>query len=145
MYVNEMTLRLCARGDPHSELFDHYLLCLQRLAAAEPEAWTLRRFERDLMADLGYGLVLDRDCTTGAALSAEGDYAYVIDSGPQAWCGDPATLRISGAALLALARDEMPAPRLGAELRRLLRALLQHQLGGGTLNSWALRTTPPGK
>jgi DNA repair protein RecO (recombination protein O) len=56
MYVNELVLRLSARADPHSGLFEHYVACLERLATGESEAWTLRRFERDLLADLGYGL-----------------------------------------------------------------------------------------
>lgn len=146
MYLNELILRLCARGDPHGDLFEYYCLCLQRLASGEPEAWTLRRFERDLLMVLGYGLVLDRDCETGASLDPEHDYAYVIDLGPHAWRDDARALRVSGAALLALDRDEMPTASQGGELRRLMRALLQHQLGGGTLNAWALRgvvSSPP--
>ena len=145
MYLNELILRLCARGDPHSGLFEHYGLCLRRLADGEPEGWTLRRFERDLLMVLGYGLVLDRDCESGASLDAACDYTYVIDAGPQAWRGDSRALRISGAALLALGRDEMPTAAQGGELRHLMRALLQHQLGGGTLNAWALSGAAAGK
>ena len=139
MYLNELVLRLCARGDPHSELFDHYLQCLQRLSDAEPEAWTLRRFERDLMIDLGYGIVLDREIDSGHPLQTSVDYAYVIDGGPRPWSGNPKDLRVSGAALVALARDEMPSAEHLAELRRLMRVLLQHQLGGGSLNAWTMR------
>ena len=139
MYLNELVLRLCARGDPHSELFEHYLQCLQRLSDSEPEAWTLRRFERDLMIDLGYGLVLDREIDSGQPLQASADYAYVIDAGPRPWSGNQRDLRVSGAALLALARDEMPSAEHTAELRRLMRVLFQHQLGGGTLNAWTMR------
>lgn len=138
MYLNELVLRLCARGDPHMDLFDHYLLCLQRLSSAEHEAWTLRRFERDLMIDLGYGLVLDRDINSGQPLQEDADYAYVIDSGPRTWDGNLKDLRISGAALLALSRDEMPSAGHVNELRRLMRRMLQHQLGGGSLNSWSM-------
>ncbi len=142
MYLNELVLRLCARGDPHSELFDHYVQCLQRLSSAEPEAWTLRRFERDLLIALGYGLVLDREIDSGRALQASADYAYVIDAGPRPWSGNRKDLRVSGAALLALASDEMPCAAHTAELRRLMRALLQHQLGGGSLNAWTMRLKP---
>ena len=140
MYLNELVLRLCARGDPSSELFEAYVLCLQRLSLEEHEAWTLRRFERDLLQILGYGLVLDRDCETGAGLDASAEYVYVIDAGPQPWRGDAHALRVSGAALLALARDEMPATAQCGELRQLMRSLLQHQLGGGTLNAWAIHS-----
>lgn len=140
MYLNELVLRLCARGDPHGELFTHYLMCLQRLADGEPEGWTLRRFERDLLDVLGYGIVLDRECRSGADLDADAEYVYVPDAGPQVWRGENGGFRISGAALRALHADVMPGPEHCAELRRLMRMLLQHQLGGASLNAWALST-----
>ncbi|HET9032523.1 MAG TPA: DNA repair protein RecO [Dokdonella sp.] len=142
MYINELVLRLCARGDPHSELFDHYVLCLHRLAGGEPEAWTLRRFERDLMYDLGYGLVLDRNTETGEPLVPSIDYAYAIDAGPRPARGHQNELRIKGSALVALQNDEMPSSRENIELKRFMRVLLQHQLGGGTLNAWSMRVKP---
>lgn len=138
MYLNELVLRLSARGEAHSHLFAHYALCLARLAGPEPQAWTLRRFERDFLADLGYALVLDHATDSDEPLHADADYAYVPDSGPQAWQAHPGSLRISGAALLALGRDELPTPSQAVELRRLMRGVLQHQLGGGSLNAWTL-------
>lgn len=143
MYLNELVLRLCARGDPHGDLFEHYLLCLQRLADGEPEGWTLRRFERDLMDVLGYAIVLDRDCESGAQLDADAEYIYVLDAGPRIWRGESGVLRISGAALRALHEDVMPGSAHCAELRRLMRVLLQHQLGGASLNAWTLSTPSP--
>lgn len=138
MYLNELVLRLCARGDPHSELFEHYALCLQRLSSGEPEAWTLRRFERDLMFDLGYGLVLDRDIETGQGLDPSCDYVYEIDTGPRIAHGDQDALRIKGSALVALDEDEMPSSGDCVALKRLMRVQLQHQLGGGNLNAWSM-------
>ena len=143
MYVNELVTRLCARGDPHSELYEHYLRCLLRLSSGQPEGWTLRRFERDLLIDLGYGLVLDRDCQSNQPLDESADYVYVIDSGPRPWDRDEGSLRVSGTALLALERDEMPDPERCAELRLLMRGLLQHQLGGASLNAWTMRMRSP--
>ena len=143
MYLNELVLRLCARSDPNSELYAAYGACLQRLSRGEAEAWTLRRFERDLMQVLGYGLVLDRDSETGEALDAQADYVYVMDAGPQRWHESSRAMRVSGAALLALSRDEMPDPAQSGELRRLMRSLLQHQLGGGKLNAWTLHAPGP--
>ena len=82
--------------------------------------------------------MLDRDIESGQPLQASSDYAYVIDGGPRPWAHNANDLRVSGAALLALARDEMPSPGQVTELRRLMRALLQHQLGGGSLNAWSM-------
>ncbi|HEX5121787.1 MAG TPA: DNA repair protein RecO, partial [Rhodanobacteraceae bacterium] len=57
MYVNELVLRLSSRNDAHPLAFAAYTECLARLADADDIAWTLRRFERDLLADLGYALM----------------------------------------------------------------------------------------
>jgi len=52
-YVNELVLRLAPRQDPAPELFDAYGLVRSRLATEPSLAWTLRRFERDLLEALG--------------------------------------------------------------------------------------------
>lgn len=135
LYVNELVVRLTARQDPHPGLFERYGALLQELAATTSLAWTLRRFERDLLAELGYGLLLDRDAS-GAPLSAEREYAYVPEHG--AVQADPQStgLRIRGAALLALHRDESPQPGDLAVLRRMLRGVIGAHLGLGELRAW---------
>ncbi|MCX8003649.1 MAG: DNA repair protein RecO C-terminal domain-containing protein, partial [Burkholderiaceae bacterium] len=49
-YLNELLVRLLARGDPHERLFAHYLDALRALARepAAPEA-ALRAFELALL------------------------------------------------------------------------------------------------
>ncbi len=54
-YLNELTLRLAPRQDPAPELYDAYARARQRLGSADPLAWTLRRYERDLLDALGFG------------------------------------------------------------------------------------------
>ena len=58
IYVNELVLRLSERNDPHDNAFAAYSQCLGRLADDSGIAWSLRRFERDFLADLGYALAL---------------------------------------------------------------------------------------
>ena len=140
MYLNELVMRTTARGDPQPAIFAGYQQCLQRLAANEHEAWTLRRFERDLFAELGYALVLDTEADHVTAIESGVDYAYLPESGPVTWCDQRSAIRVSGAALLALAADRQPDPTMLAELRRLTRGVLRHLLGGGSLNAWALAT-----
>jgi DNA repair protein RecO (recombination protein O) len=43
---------------------------------------------------------------------------------------------VTGAALMALAHDDTPAPEHLRELRGLMRRLLLHHLGGRELKSW---------
>ncbi|HEY6984728.1 MAG TPA: DNA repair protein RecO [Rhodanobacteraceae bacterium] len=136
MYVNELVLRLSSRNDAHHAAFAAYTECLARLAEQFDIAWTLRTFERDLLADLGYALMLTHTAD-GDPVDAASAYAYVPDAGPIPWSGNSRFPRISGAALLALDRGDLPGVTELAELRGLIRNVIQHLLGGG-LNAWSL-------
>jgi DNA repair protein RecO (recombination protein O) len=141
MYLNELVLRLIGRGDPQAVVFDTYATCLERLGSGQTVGWTLRRFERDLLAHAGYALVLDARSDDGSAIEAEADYVYDPEAGPSPWRGQPGALRVSGASLLALAEDRVPSPEGLEQLRRLMRIVIRHHLGGGTLNAWSMSLT----
>ncbi|MEO8010847.1 MAG: DNA repair protein RecO [Dokdonella sp.] len=138
MYLNELVLRLTPRGDPQGNLFDLYRLCLQRLADGESEGWSLRRFERDLLEQIGYALVLDTEADLTTPIIGKNEYVFVPDEGPSRWIGQQGALRVRGDALLAMARDTEPAAADADSLRRLMRVLLRHQLGGADLNAWSM-------
>lgn len=138
LYLNELVLRLTPRQDPHPQLFADYLQTLSRLARGDALAWTLRRFERDLLAQLGYGLVLDVDADSGAPVVAASEYAYRYESGPVPWSASARGVRLRGAALLALANDVRPAEQDGAALRRLMRGAIAMHLNGVDLRAWSV-------
>lgn len=134
LYLNELTVRLGERQDPHPALFAAYGEALVRLSADAAMGWTLRRFERDLLGTLGYAPQLRREADDGMPVTPERVYVYVPEHGPQRWHGQPG-VRVSGSALLALAGDREPDAAAQAELRRLLRSLISAVLGGGELRS----------
>ncbi len=134
LYLNELTVRLSGRQDPHPALFAAYGEALVRLSAGATLGWTLRRFERDLLGTLGYAPQLEREIDDGAPVLPEAAYVYLPEHGPQRWHGQPG-VRVSGVALLALASDREPGAAAQAELRRLLRSLISAVLGGGELRS----------
>ncbi|MBS0433087.1 MAG: DNA repair protein RecO [Proteobacteria bacterium] len=136
LYVNELLVRLTARHDPHPGLFDRYSALLDELAGTASLAWTLRRFERDLLAELGYGLLLDREAGTGTPLEPDAEYAYVPEHGPVRADAQSPGARIRGAALLALHRDGIPSSGDLAALRRMLRHVIGAHLGHGELRAW---------
>ncbi|MEO8459634.1 MAG: DNA repair protein RecO [Dokdonella sp.] len=144
IYVNELIVRLSGRGDPHQQLFETYATCLERMRSDASLAWALRRFERDLLAELGYGLKLTHTADSDEDVVAEAAYSYDADAGPSrvapTKAGAPAQISptVSGGALLALAEDRLPDPDKLAELRRLMRRIIRQRLGGGILNSWNL-------
>ena len=55
-YLSELTLRLAPRQDPLPELYLAYGEARARLAIGAGLAWTLRRYERELLAALGLAL-----------------------------------------------------------------------------------------
>jgi len=140
IYVNELVLRLSERNDAHPSAFAAYAQCLARLAEGEHLAWTLRRFERAWLADIGYALALTRTAR-GDAVEADDEYAYDPDSGAVEGTAPSSWPRVSGAALLALDADEMPNAEQLVQLRRVVRAVVRH-LVGGELRAWTLATRP---
>lgn len=80
-YMNELLLRLTARGDPNPEVFSCYSRRLALLTETERLARELRFFELELLRALGYGLELDGDAETGEPLRAECCYVYELERG----------------------------------------------------------------
>jgi DNA repair protein RecO (recombination protein O) len=140
-YVNELVLRLAPRQDPAPELFDAYGLMRSRLATDASLAWTLRRFERDLLEALGVGFPFDAD-GDGAAIDAAARYRLDAEHGPRRLLSDRGhgdrSDAATGRALLSLANDSLPEAEDLAGLRRALRPVLLHLLGGRGLKSWDL-------
>ncbi|WP_058835170.1 DNA repair protein RecO [Luteimonas abyssi] len=138
-YVNELVLRLVPRQDPHPELFDLYGAVRGRLAG-DGLAWTLRRFERDLLDALGFGLGFDTD-GDGAAIDPAMRYTLDPEHGPRRVLSERSGERAqaaTGRALLALAADRMPVAEDMPGLRRVLRTVLAHHLGPRGLKSWEM-------
>jgi DNA repair protein RecO (recombination protein O) len=140
-YVNELVLRLAPRHDPQPDLFAAYARLRARLGADEALAWTLRRFERDLLDALGLGFDLLHD-GDGAALDPAARYRLDPEHGPRRLYSDRGhderSSAATGRALLALAANRQPDPDDLAGLRRALRPVLAHHLGGRGLKSWDL-------
>lgn len=128
LYLNELLLRLITRHDPHPRLFGHYRDTLQALARFPGSAVPLRRFEMQLLQELGYGLNLDRD-SEGQPIRADARYDYRIGQGACPLVGGAMELEISGAALLALRDDRLEETQSRREIRQLLRAALGAHIG----------------
>lgn len=143
LYVNELVVRLSERQDPYPALFPLYRQTLQRLAGAESPAWTLRRFERDFLRELGYAMQLEHDADNSEPLRSDGAYLYVPEHGPVAAERGVSGMRVLGGDLQALAGDRMPDAAAMGRLRRLSRGLLHHHLGGIPLRSWSVLTGLP--
>jgi len=140
-YINELVLRLAPRSDPQPQLFAAYARARERVGGEASLAWTLRRFERDLLQALGVGMDLVRD-SEGVLLDPAARYRLEAEHGLQRLRSDRGSedrrSAASGRALQALAADRMPEPEDLGGLRHALRPVLLHHLGGRGLKSWEL-------
>lgn len=132
-YINEILLRLLRRDDPHPGLYDDYRRALQLLAGGTAEVYVLRVFEKQLLEQLGYGLLLAHDLD-GDPIDPQAQYHYLPEAGPQlAVAADGRT--VPGSALLALAQESPQIAAHARELRDLLRQALLPHLGDKPLKS----------
>ena len=134
-YLNELLLKMLPREDAHGALFDAYAAALRALAAGAADAPELRRFEKTLLKELGYGLTLDVDMETGLPVAAESEYVYLIERGPVQSGGGGEAAALCGTTLLDMAADDYSDPRTRLESRRLMRQLIAHHMGGKPLQS----------
>ncbi|MBK7814418.1 MAG: DNA repair protein RecO [Rhodocyclaceae bacterium] len=137
-YLNELLLKLLPREDAHPALFDGYAGALAALAHGATEPAELRRFEKSLLRELGYGLALDRIAGSGAPVRADGVYAYQPERGvvqAREADGVSPSLTFAGKTLLDLAADDYGDPRTLAESKLLMRQLIAHYLDGQPLQS----------
>lgn len=138
-YLNELLLRMLPRDDAHEQLYDAYAASLGRLSRGESHALVLRTFERRLLAELGYALVLDRDAASGAPIDPARRYIYEGDRGPVAVNGALASeTTFSGRTLLDISQDDYARSETRDEARTLMRTLISQRLGGQTLHTRAV-------
>ncbi|MBX3663906.1 MAG: DNA repair protein RecO [Burkholderiales bacterium] len=136
-YLNELLLKLLPREDPHEQLFEAYAAALAQLPAAADHAAVLRRFERVLLRELGYGLVLEREAGAGVPIRADGVYRYLPERGPvpASDCEVQSGVELSGQTLIDMAEDRYSDARTLQQSKALMRALINHCLGAQTLHT----------
>jgi DNA repair protein RecO (recombination protein O) len=140
-YLNELTLRLAPRGDPQPELFEAYRNARARLGGSDPLAWTLRRYERDLLDAIGFGLEWSVE-SEGPPVDPAARYRIDPEAGVRRLLADRGhgdrRSAATGRALQALAADVLPEDADLASLRRPMREVLAFHLGPRGLKSWEM-------
>ncbi len=135
-YLSELLVRLVARQDPHPALYGLYEASLCQLADGPEVEPVLRVFEKRLLEETGYGLLLDFEVEQGEAVEPQRYYDYHLESGPVAVDNANAPgFVFAGASLLALAREELSTAAALHDAKRLMRAALNLYLGAKPLKS----------
>ena len=133
-YINELILKLLHRHDSHELLFDKYNALFHNLVNKKDPYSVLRVFEKYLLQEIGFGLVLDHDVVTGEVISGDQEYRYLPQQGPVVSL-DSERETISGETLLALLHEEFSNNKQKRQARQLTRFLIDIQLNGKELRS----------
>jgi DNA repair protein RecO (recombination protein O) len=131
-YLNELLVRLLMREDPHPGLYEGYVQALRSLAEQGAREEVLRRFEWQLLKEIGYApdLSCDRE---GRALQPGADYRML---GGQLVLSDVSDEdAFSGRVLQDIAGGRYDAPGELASAKRLSRQVLGAQLEGVPLKT----------
>ncbi len=135
-YLNELLLNLMARDDPHEGLFDYYQQTLLRLAQEDDHAFTLRCFEKHMLQELGYALLLKTEADSGKPIVPTLNYRYILERGAVAESADATQgMPVTGKTLLDMEADDYRDVNSARQSKQLMRMLLDHHLAGKTLHT----------
>ena len=135
-YVNELILHFLHRHDPQPDVFDAYAQTITALATAgEAVAPCLRRFEVELLRQVGYALSLDHEYGSQRSLDAESYYEYRVEQGAVAVSRTEGSLVFTGEMLTAIHEQRFGDTDVLRAASRLLREVISFHLGGKELKS----------
>ena len=82
MYANELILRLVPESDPNGNIFKSYWVLLENLLNLDSneKEYALRKFENQMLEDLGYGLDFEHDIH-GEDISLDLYYEFIEHQG----------------------------------------------------------------
>lgn len=129
-YLNELVMRMLAREDPHDQVFDDYAHAVQRLSVGDDPEPVLRIFEKRLLAESGYALMLEQEADTGKPIDPYGHYTYDPERGPISVTAgrDDQHVLVLGRSLLALHAEHFEDAVSLVDAKLLMRMLITHRL-----------------
>jgi len=137
-YLNELLLKLTTRLDPQPALYAHYEHALGAMRGGEAAAPVLRRFELQLLEQLGYGLDMQHEARTGRPIEAGSYYHFHPALGFVGLSSEPGPEAVAGASVLALAQGQFGDAHALEDARRVMRAALDLLLEGRELRTRAV-------
>jgi len=131
------------RYDPHAEVYNAYIDLLDQLSHKEKRELALRHFEKTLLTEIGYALILDVDADTGSIIKASQQYQYIRGRGPVQVNGlannvsneDSQYPIVSGEVLLSIAQNKYRNDDVMVSAKLFMRKMLAPMLGRRPLYS----------
>ncbi|HBY56072.1 MAG TPA: DNA repair protein RecO [Coxiellaceae bacterium] len=132
-YLNELLMRLLPSHESYPKVYQAYKNTLAGLVDSKQPEIELRLFEKCLLANLGYGLQLDRTIKNEPVLSEE-QYIFEFGGGLSRAISNNSS-NFSGKSLLALQAGNLSTITELRDAKRLLRGALAELLGDKPLKS----------
>ena len=140
LYANELIAALYRIEDNSQILFAAYLDVMTHLEEGYPESWALRQFELVLLEELGYGIDLSFDSSSGVPIMPRKWYVYQSGTGfreiiPGMIGGVSMNDAYNGADIIALRTGENLSPHAMQAMKNLIKKNLDILLEGKVLYS----------
>lgn len=138
LYLNELLIRVLQFNESHQALYQAYQKALLQFHGDAALPVILRRFELQLLEELGYGIDLYHESISQADIEPEADYLFHPDSGFERLLPgfrQQALEVYRGSEIIALRELQFNDKKSGIAARRMLRAALQPHLGNKPLSS----------
>lgn len=132
-YLNELLMRFLHKYDSHPKIYSAYQQAVTDLQADKEMETVLRLFEKELLAEIGYGLQLVKD-VNGDDILAEKQYSYIHEKGFVCNSSEDTANVFLGKNLLALYSEKLDVVAL-KDAKRLMRLVFAHLLGDRPLKS----------
>ena len=144
LYLNEVLMHTLSRQEPAPALFAHYGEALAELASGDDLEPALRRFERRLLEELGYGLAFDVDIANGRPIDRGKEYLVVAGEGFREFAANGTAAagsilangrawRLTGAQIAAVGADDYRDGDVRLAAKRVFRRALEMRLDGKSL------------
>ncbi len=138
-YLNELVIRLLARGDANAAAYSCYSRALVELEAGISTAASVRLFEYRFLEALGYGLNLNDEVETDEPIRADARYRFEPEVGARYVEGDTSEGDVFwGRELISLRDEDLGDEASLRAARRLLARALQPYLGDRPLRTRAV-------
>ncbi|CAM4377872.1 MAG: DNA repair protein RecO [Legionellaceae bacterium] len=139
MYLNELLLRVLHKFIPYPQLYDFYDTALSQLVLADNVRPILRIFEKKLLQELGYGLILDSCAKTGKPVDAQKKYYFqpslgVFEISATTLINNPQYV-FSGTSLLAFMQEVFTQPEYLRDAKKINQFSLAMIIGDKPLKS----------
>ncbi len=137
-YINELLVKLLQQFESNQDVFALYQRTLKALGRVDELDVVLRRFEINLLQELGYALSFNLDAQIQEAVREENTYRFYPDTGfvcVKHSAGENIAGCYLGRDLLAISSDnyELKTTRLAA--KQIMRKMIDYLLNGKTLQS----------